>query len=149
MQCKIIVERIDSADPAVLDRALGDRLGKTDVLHRSKLERTLLGKKAAHLHWHRFEHLRRNIEQVPKPIRAGHVRHLCLVFETVLGFLKGCRKIEYRSAVLDRDDASHRERTTVPCPIDLIDDRLGHVATTQEVSMQGVREAVVHRVLSC
>ena len=49
-------------------------------------------------------------------------------------------------AVLDGDDATIAEATTVPTPVDVVDDGRLSVPGAQEVGMQGMRRAPFYRV---
>src|SRR3954468_6300042 len=59
-----------------------------------------------------------------------------------LGNLERHRAIEDRLAVLDRDDAAHRETRSVARALDVVDDRLGDIARAQEIRMQRMRAAL-------
>ncbi len=131
----------------MLDGRQAHGLREAQGFDGAELERPLLGEEAAHFHRHFLEHVGGHVEQVPESIRARHVRHVGLVFETFLGLLKRGGQVEDRPPVLDGDDAPGGEAAAVACAVDLVNDRLGHVAAAQEIRVQRVGDPSVHGVL--
>ena len=69
------------------------------------------------------------------------------MLEPALGGLERGRHVENRSPVLNRNDAAVAECLAVPGPVDVVDDRCGDIAATQEIGMQGMRGPPVDRVV--
>ena len=76
--------------------------------------------------------------------RLGRRRlgHRVLVLEARLVDLEGRREVEDRLAALDGDDAPRRERAAVADAVDVVDDRLSHVAGAKEVGVERVHVAL-------
>ena len=81
---------------------------------------------------------------VPVGERVGvrqPLRHRQLVVRAVLEAVEARLQVEDRPAVLDRHDAPSAEAAPVPQPVDLVEDRHGRVARSQEVGVQRVDQA--------
>jgi hypothetical protein len=123
------------------------RFVQVRLFNRAKLERPLVRHESSQFDRNSIEYVGREMGQVLETIRSRHVGHLHLVCKPFLGTLKRCSQVEYRSAVLDSDNAAVRETAAVARPVDLVDDRRTHITAPQEVSVQGVRHPALYRVL--
>ena len=70
-----------------------------------------------------------------------------LMLEALLRNLEGSRHIEYRPAVLNRDDTPVTEAATVSCDINVIDDWRGHITRAQKIRVQRVRFTTFNGVM--
>src|SRR5690606_2435316 len=74
-----------------------------------------------------------------------HVGHRRLVLESGLRPMEGRGQVEDLLAMLHGDDPAARVGAAVARPIDLVDDRRRRVARTQEVGVQRMGIALLHR----
>ena len=77
-----------------------------------------------------------------QPVRAGHVRHGCLVAQTALGNLKRRRQVEDGPTVLDAHDPSRREALAVADAVDFKKDRPLPITAPQEVRVYRMDQPV-------
>ena len=63
------------------------------------------------------------------------------MFEAILDFVERRRQVENGLPVLDGDDPTSPERSTVADPLDLVQDRNGRIARSQEVGVERVSSA--------
>ena len=87
----------------------------------------------------------RQLADVLQVLGSGNLRHRDLVLEARFRHLKGRGHVEDLRAVLDRDDAAAAEAAAVAGAVHLVDNRGIHVAPLQEIGVQRVHVAPLHR----
>ena len=144
---RIIREAAGGAEPEVMRARLLSTIEEAGGVHRTHLDRafaTPIGRPA------RRQAVEIELLQVClgwQVIRARHLRHRRLMMQA--GFLRviGGGHREDRLALLDRQDAPRGETAPVADAFDFVDDGNGRVATEQEIAMQRMRPAPLHRAI--
>src|SRR5690606_37346640 len=88
-----------------------------------------------------------DIGDVRQAVGSFDLRHRRLVLQAFFRLLERRRQVEDGPAVLDGDHAPHGEAAAVARAVDLVDDGGRDVAAAQEVRVQRMRHASVHRVV--
>ncbi len=147
VQSTILGQAVRRPDPYVFNRLLRLRMQNVDRIDGPKFERPSFSQEASHLFREFGREFPGDIGNVGQALRTWHIGHRSLMLDAILGMLEGCREIEDGAAVLDRNNATRREATTITGPVDFVDDRRSHVAAAQKIRVQRVHDAVLDRVL--
>ena len=149
VQTRIVGQIPDRAKPDVLEGLALDRIELVDRVDRARFDRAFPKEDVPPTLGDPIDDSLAKLDLVREPLGTGHVGHLDLVVESLLGDLETHRHVEDRASVLDRDDASRGEALAVADAIDFVEDRDLHVARAQEVAVQGMGAAILDGSRSC
>ena len=147
MQRKIVGQFSRGAEPHHLPRRALGRLEEFHRLDMAHLDRAGPREPFAVFFGNLRHGLGAHLGFGGKRFRIGRVRHLELMLEALFRNLKRSRQCENLVTVLDRNDAPRGETRAIAAAVHLVEDRHFGIARAQEISVQRMTDAVLHRAV--